>query len=80
MVAKRWLGFMWMTHSGLPGASGIRKCFAYHRSAVGLASGQDVSTEVNYIPEKAAHLVTSMMSQGSVLIDANGTYEVQIKE
>jgi hypothetical protein len=80
MVAKRWLGFMWMTHSGLPVAATIRKCFAYHRSAIGLASGQDVSTEVNYIPEKAAHLVTSMMSQGSVLIDANGAYEVQIKE
>lgn len=80
MVAKRWLGFMWMTHSGLSVASTIRKCFAYHRSAIGLASGQDVSTEVNYVPEKAAHLVTSSMSQGSILIDARGTYEVQIKE
>jgi len=80
MVAKRWLGFMWMTHSGLPVASTIRKCFAYHRTAAGLASGQDVTTEVNYIPEKAAHLVTSMMSQGAALIDAAGVYEVQIKE
>lgn len=80
MVAKRWLGFMWMTHSGLPVASTIRKCFAYHRSSTGLASGQDVTTEVNYIPEKAAHLVTAMMSQGSVLIDTRGVYEVQIKE
>jgi hypothetical protein len=80
MVAKRWLGFMWMTHSGLPVTSTIRKCFAYHRSSIGLAAGQDVTTEVNYIPEKAAHLITSMMSQGSVLIDANGSYEIQIKE
>jgi len=80
MVAKRWLGFMWMTHSVLPIASTIRKCFAYHRTAVGLASGQDVSTEVNYVPEKAAHLITSSMSQGSILIDTRGVYEVQIKE
>jgi len=80
MVAKRWLGFMWMTHSGLSVASTIRKCYAYHRSAIGMASGQDVSTEVNYVPEKAAHLVTAMMSQGSVLIDTTGVYEVQIKE
>lgn len=80
MVAKRWLGFMWMTHSGLPIASTIRKTFAFHRSAIGLASGQDVTTEVNYIPEKAAHLITAMMSQGSSLIDATGAYEVQIKE
>jgi len=35
---------------------------------------------VNYIPEKAAHLVTAMMSQGSVHIDTRGVYEVQIKE
>lgn len=80
MVAKRWLGFMWMTHSGLPIASTIRKTFAFHRSAVGLASGQDVTTEVNYIPEKAAHLITAMMSQGAALIDTSGVYEVQIKE
>jgi len=80
MVARRWLGFMWMTFSGLDIASNIRKNFAYHRSAVGLASGAEVSTELNYVPEKAAHLATSMMSQGAVLIDTNGVYEVQSYE
>lgn len=77
MIAKRWMGFMWMTFSGLPVASNIRKNFAYHRSAIGLASGAEVSTELNYVPEKAAHLATSMMSQGAVLIDSTGVYEVQ---
>jgi hypothetical protein len=80
MVARRWLGFMWMTFSGLPIATNKRKNFAYHRSAIGLASGAEVSTELNYVPEKAAHLATSMMSQGTVLIDANGVYEVQSHE
>lgn len=80
MVARRWLGFMWMTFSGLDIATNIRKNFAFHRSAVGLASGAEVSTELNYVPEKAAHLATSMMSQGTVLIDANGVYEVQSYE
>lgn len=80
MVARRWLGFMWMTFSGLDKAANIRKNFAYHRSAVGLASGAEVSTELNYIPEKAAHLATSMMSQGAVLIDTRGVYEVQAYE
>lgn len=77
MVARRWMGFMWMTFSGLPVATNIRRNFAYHRSAIGLASGAEVSTELNYIPEKAAHLATSMMSQGAVLIDNTGVYEVQ---
>ena len=80
MVARRWLGFMWMTFSGLDKAANIRKNFAYHRSAIGLASGAEVSTELNYIPEKAAHLATSMMSQGAVLIDTRGVYEVQTYE
>jgi hypothetical protein len=80
MVARRWLGFMFMTFSGLDIAANIRKNFAYHRSAIGLASGAEVSTELNYIPEKAAHLATSMMSQGAVLIDTRGVYEVQAYE
>lgn len=77
MVARRWMGFMWFTHSGLPVASNIRKNFAWHQTAVGHASGAEVSTELNYIPEKVAHLGTSYMSQGSVLIDTTGVYEVQ---
>lgn len=77
MVAKRWMGFMFMTFSGLPVASNIRKNYAYHRRGLGLASGAEVSTELNYIPEKAATLATSMMSQGAVLIDGTAVYEVQ---
>ena len=80
MVARRWLGFMFMTFSGLDLTTNIRKNFAYHRSAVGMASGAEVQTELNYVPEKAAHLATSMMSQGAILIDTNGVYEVQSYE
>jgi len=35
-----------------------------------------VTTELNYVPERVAHLATSMMSMGSVVIDDNGIYEV----
>ena len=48
----------------------------YHTSAVGLGIGADVSTELNYIPEKVSHLATSMMSMGAVVIDNNGVYEL----
>lgn len=77
MIAKRWMGFMFFQHSGLDVASNIRKNFAYHRTAIGHASGSEVQTELNYVPEKVAHLGTSYMSQGSVLIDTTGVYEVQ---
>lgn len=80
MTAKNWLGYTWMTFSGLPKSGSDRKCFLYHRSSIGFAVGADVTTEVNYIPEKVSNLVTSMLSQGAVLIDADGIYEVSCQE
>jgi len=80
MVAKRWLGFLWMTHSGLPVTGGRRQCFAYHRSGIGVAMGADVTTEINYIPERVSNLITAYMSLGVVLIDDNAVFEVQITE
>ena len=52
------------------------KNMAYHTTAVGLGINSDVQTELNYVPQKAAHLATSMMSMGAVVIDDNGIYEV----
>ena len=80
MTAKRWLGFLFFTHSGLTISSTTRDCHAYHKSAIGLATGADVRTEVNYIPEKVSHLTTSYMSMQSCAIDANGFMQIQITE
>jgi hypothetical protein len=72
MTAKRWLSFMWMGFSGLSIASSDRNTIAFHKSSLGLGVGSDVRTEVNYIPEKVAHLTTSYMSMVAVLIDGDG--------
>jgi len=80
MTAKRWLGFMWFTHSGLSVSSTTRDCHAYHASSVGLATGSDISTEMNYLPEKVSNLITSYFSAGAVMIDNNGAIECQITE
>lgn len=78
MVAKRWLSFFWFTHSGVhTKTSTIRYNYAYHRTAIGHASGQETTTETNYIPEKVAHLCTAMLSQGAALIDAQGIFRVE---
>jgi len=58
----------------LAGGSGVN--LWHYTSAVGLGIGADVSTELNYIPEKVSHLATSMMSMGAVVIDNNGVYEL----
>ena len=44
------------------------------------ATGSDVRTEVNYIPEKVSNLVTSYMSMGSIAVDSTGIIEVTIVE
>nr|DAU13497.1 MAG TPA: major capsid protein [Caudoviricetes sp.] len=61
---------------GLSVATNIRKNFAWHQDAVGLAVGLDLRTEVNYIPEKTSTLVNAIFSAGSVVIDDDGVYEV----
>ena len=72
MTMKEFLGFKIFSTSAVTGGKNI----CYHTSAVGLGITADVSTELNYVPEKVAHLATSMMSMGSAVIDANGVYEL----
>lgn len=81
LVGKNWMGINWFPFSGLPvDGSSDRKCFVYHTSGVGFASGKDITTEINYVPEKVSHLITSMMSQGSVMIDDEAVVEILCDE
>lgn len=70
--AKRWLGTLWLPHSGLPLAGSVRTCFWYHKTAVGHASGADVEVDITWHGDRAAHFVNNMMSQGACLIDDAG--------
>ena len=72
MTMKEFLGFKIFSTSAVAGG----KNFAYHTRAVGLGINADVQTEVNYVPQKVAHLATSMMSMGAKVIDDDGVYEV----
>lgn len=80
MEAKLWLDVIWVPFSGLSGGSTARKCHIWHRTAVGHASGADVSTDITWHGDHAAHFVNSMMSQGAVLIDANGVETRNVNE
>lgn len=79
--AKRWLGTTWIPHSGLPiDGNDIRKCFWFHRTAIGHASGSDVQTDISWHGDRAAHFVNNMMSQGAVLIDGSGVVVLNCDE
>ena len=71
ITAKRWMGFLFFVHSGLTLSGSDRKNLCFHKSAIGCGIGSDVRTEVNYIPEKVSHLITSMLSLGAVEIDGD---------
>ena len=57
MTMKQFLGFNIFSTSAITAGKNI----AYHQTAVGIGVNSEVSTEVNYIPEKVSHLTTSMM-------------------
>ncbi len=78
--AKRWLGTLWLPHSGLPKTGNVRSCFWFHKTAVGHASGADVASDVTWHGDRAAHFVNNMMSQGACLIDAAGVVKLPCLE
>ena len=65
---------------GLPLSSSDRTCFAFHRSACGMAVNMNQKTEINYVPEKTSFLVNSMFSAGAVAIDDEGIVKITCEE
>lgn len=71
--AKRWLGALWMPHSGLiKDGGGVRNCYWYHKTAVGHAIGKEVKSDVTWHGDRAAFFINHMMSQGTGVVDETG--------
>jgi hypothetical protein len=78
---RTWLGINWMRHTGLPGmGTATAKGFAYHKTAVGFASGQGITTDITWHGDRAAHFVNNMMSNGACLIEDTGVIELTIND
>ena len=76
--SRRWLGINWVLCNALPLAnSDERDCFIYHASSIGHACGQEVKTDITWHGERAAHFISNSMSQGAVLIDAEGIVRIK---
>src|SRR5436189_1980 len=46
--AKRWLGATWIPHSGLTKNGSLRYCYFYHKTAIGHASGYEITTDITW--------------------------------
>lgn len=87
---RSWNGVNWMMHTGLPGlGTATAKCFIYHKSAVGYATGAHaqnnaendaVRADVWWDGSRQAHLITHAMSGGAVLIDDSGVIEGNLND
>jgi hypothetical protein len=63
---------------GLPSIStNIQQCFAFDRSAVGLATAIEPTTRVDFIPERYSWLSQGVLKAGAAVIDSKGVVEVQ---
>lgn len=77
---RNWMGALWTNHEGLPnaGTAANAKGFAWHQRAVGYAIGDDVTADITWHGDRAAHFVNHMFSGGACLIDDTGVIEVDI--
>lgn len=81
-----WMGFHWhiiesRDEGGLTiDGSDVRDGYAWHKSAVGLATGIDITTDVNWIAQKTSWLCNGMMKCGAAIRDTAGLIKVQADE
>ena len=79
--AKMWFSFHVFSFSGLTLTGGtVRQNVAFHKSAVGHASGQDVQMDITWQGKEQSHLAVGSMSMNACLIDDLGGYRIRSTE
>ncbi len=78
---KSFMGLEWRfmedrTEGGIDLTASTYTGFAWHKSAVGMAIGIDIKTEVNYIAQKTSWLCNGLLKAGAVSRDADGIVEI----
>lgn len=69
-----------MTEGGLPKSGDIRTCFAWHKMSTGMAIGQDLKTEINYLPRETSWFVNGLFFAGATAIDTRGIITIDCDE
>ena len=65
---------------GLPLSGSTRTGFAYHKSAIGLAIGMDITAAVDWIAQRTSWLCNGTMKAGAVSRDGDGIVKVNWTE
>lgn len=76
--------FVWIDNrdeeGGMPLATNTRENYAFHKSAIGLAIGNEVNTDVDWIPTKDSWLTKGKMRAGAIARNTNGLVLVNTYE
>lgn len=75
-----YMGMTWIMSSRLPKVSTTRTAFAFNKQSIGVAMGKDVSTEINYVPQRISHLINTTVSLGSKIVDPLGVMKISLTE
>ncbi len=74
-----------MSEGGLPtitdtNGTAVRQCFAWHKMAIGMAIGQDMRTEVSYLPRETTWFVNGLFYAGAIVVDYRGFFVINCNE
>jgi len=69
-----------MNEGGIPLAGNTRSCYAWHRDALGMAVGQEMRTEINYLPRETSWFINGIFFGSCVTIDTEGVYQIDCDE
>ena len=78
---KNWLGINWFTTNRLTGR-GTSQCkmYAWHYSALGHGIADDVAADWGWINEKQHWSGVTSLQMGSVVIDSDGVFQIQVND
>lgn len=68
------------TEGGLPKVGNNRTIFIFHRDALGMAMGQDLTVKIDWVPQVYSWLVAGAYWAGSVAIDTRGIVSIVCDE
>ncbi|NKB58995.1 MAG: hypothetical protein GKS00_21930 [Alphaproteobacteria bacterium] len=78
---REWMGVKWMKHTGLTN-KGIADTsnLVWHMSAVGFAMGVDITADITWHGDRAAHFVNHFYSGGAARIDEEGIVKLRTSD
>ena len=75
-----YMGINWKLSNDLPIVDNKRRCFIYHRSAVGFADSGKFKIDGTWHGERAQYFVNACLKMGATVINPNHIYEIDCEE